>query len=162
MRHRRYQNGCLFKEKRKGGPDVWAFRYRDGQANRKEIIGTVEQFKTKGAAQKACELIRVNINRGNFRPRTIADLVAHYTEKELSENSNKAHSTRHVYGSYIKSWILPEWGTHSLSDVRTVDVEARSVACATGRAVSHSSSACVVYRTSSLGTACAQVGRHQL
>jgi site-specific recombinase XerD len=44
--------------------------------------------------------------------------------KELSENSNKAHSTRDVYGSYINTWILPEWGTHSLSDVRTVDVEA--------------------------------------
>ena len=124
MRRRRYQNGCLLKEKRKAGPDVWVFRYRDGQVNRKEIIGTVEQFPTKSAARKACESLRVQINNGAIRPRTVADLVAHYTEKELSESSNKAHSTRDVYGSYIKTWVLPKWGTRSLSDVRTVEVEA--------------------------------------
>ena len=121
---RRYQNGCLLKEKRKRGPAVWVFRYRDGDSNRKEIIGTVEQFPTKSDARKACESLRVQINLGNLRPRNLADLIAHYTEKELSETSNKAHSTRDVYGSYIKTWILPDWGTHSLSDVRTVDVEA--------------------------------------
>ena len=60
MRRRRYQSGSLFKEKRKTGPDVWAFRYRDGQVNRKEIIGTVEQFATKSAAKKACESLRVS------------------------------------------------------------------------------------------------------
>lgn len=124
MRRRRYQNGCLLKEKRKAGTDVWVFRYRDGQVNRKEIIGTVEQFPTKSAARKACESLRVQINNGAIRPRTVADLVAHYTEKELSESSNKAHSTRDVYGSYIKTWVLPKWGTRSLSDVRTVEVEA--------------------------------------
>ena len=121
---RRYQSGCLYREERKGGPDVWVFRYRDGQANRKEIIGTLEQFPTKSAARKVCESLRVQINNGASRPRTVADLIAHYTEKELSENSNKAHSTRDMYGSYIRTWVLPEWGTHSLSDVRTVDVEA--------------------------------------
>ena len=63
MRRRRYQNGCLLKEKRKTGPDVWVFRWRDGQVNRKEIVGTVEQFKTKGAAQKACESLRSRANR---------------------------------------------------------------------------------------------------
>lgn len=121
---RRYQNGCLYREKRKYGPDVWAFRFRDGQVNRKEIIGTLEQFPTKSAARKACEALRVQINNSTTRPRTLTDLIAHYAEKELSESSNKAHSTRDVYGSYIKTWILPEWGSHSLSEVRTVDVEA--------------------------------------
>ncbi len=124
MRRRRYQSGCLLKEKRKAGPDVWVFRYRDGQVNRKEIVGTVEQFATKSAARKACGSLRIQINIGNIRPRAVTDLIAHYTEKELSESSNKAHSTRDVYGSYIRTWILPQWGKHSLSEVRTVDVEA--------------------------------------
>lgn len=120
---RRYQNGCLYREKRKSGPAVWVFRYRNGQANRKEIIGTVEQFPTKSDARKACESLRIQINLGTIRPRTLADLIAHYTEKELSETSRKAYSTREMYGSYIRTWILPEWGKHSLSDVRTVSVE---------------------------------------
>jgi integrase len=76
MRRRRYQNGCLLKEKRKTGPDVWVFRYRDGQVNRKEQIGTVEQFPTRKAAMQACELLRVSINRGARSPRTIGPLVS--------------------------------------------------------------------------------------
>ena len=47
---RRYQEGCLYREKRKAGSDVWVFRYRDGQHNRKEQIGTVEEFLTKSDA----------------------------------------------------------------------------------------------------------------
>ncbi len=119
MKRRRYQNGCLFKEKRKAGPDVWAFRYRDGQANRKEIIGTVEQFRTKSEAQKACESLRVNVNREARSPRIISELVAHYQQHELP---NKTPYTQEVYAGYLKTRILPEWGNQSLS-VRAVDVE---------------------------------------
>jgi len=123
MRRRRYQNGCLLKEKRKSGPAVWVFRYRDGQSNRKEIVGDVLQYPTKSAAQRACESLRKQINTGSLRPRTLADLIAHYTLRELSEGSKKAYSTREMYGSYIKMHVLPKWGEYALSDVRTVDVE---------------------------------------
>jgi integrase len=54
----------------------------------------------------------------------VAELVTHYKERELPEDGNKTHSTREVYGSYIRTWILPAWGTYSLSDVKTVNVEA--------------------------------------
>lgn len=121
---RRYQQGCLIREKRKTGPDVWVFRWREGEVNRKEQIGTVEQFPTKTAARKACEPLRVNINRETRSPRTVAELVSHYQQKELSEDGSKAYSTREVYGSCIRTWILPSWGTRSLSDVKAVDVEA--------------------------------------
>jgi len=84
----------------------------------------VEQFPTKTKALKACELLRANINKETRAPRTVAELASHYQQKELSAEGRKAHSTREVYGSYIKTWILPKWGQQSLSDVRTVDVEA--------------------------------------
>jgi integrase len=117
---RRYQNGSLFKEKRKTGPDVWAFRYRDGQVNRKEIIGTVEQFETKSAAQKACESLRVNINNEARVPRTFGELANHYTKHELP---NKSPYTVEVYTGYLKTWIRPTWAGHLLSDVKAVAVE---------------------------------------
>ena len=120
MRRRRYQNGSLFKEKRKSGPDVWAFRYRDGQVNRKEIIGTVEQFKTKSEAQKTCESLRVNVNREARSPRTISELVAHYQQRELL---NKTPYTQEVYNGYFKTWILPKWKDFRLSDIHAVAVE---------------------------------------
>ena len=120
MRHRRYQNGSLFKEQRKTGPDVWAFRYRDGQVNRKEIVGTVEQFPTKSAAKKACESLRVNINREIRTPRTFGELVAHYQQHELP---SKSPYTQVVYLGYLKTWISPKWEKLSLSDIHAVAVE---------------------------------------
>ena len=120
---RRYQQGCLYRESRKAGRDVWVFRWRDGQTNRKEKVGTVDQFPTKSKALKACELIRANINRETRSPRIVAELVSHYQQKEMSEDSSKSYSTRTAYDAYLRNWIVPVWGKHSLSDVRTVAVE---------------------------------------
>jgi integrase len=117
---RRYQNGCLYREKRKAGPDVWVFRYRDGQTNRKEQVGTVEEFTTRKAAMQACELLRVNINREIRAPRTISDLVAHYRQHELP---NKTPYTQEVYLGYLRTRILPEWEQYSLADIHAVSVE---------------------------------------
>jgi integrase len=124
MSRRKYRNGCLFRERRKTGPNVWALRWRDGAVNRKEIIGTVEQFPTKSDALKACEPLRATMNRGNQSPRTFAELVTHYTEKELPEDgSNKSYSTRKTYRGYLKNRIVPAWGGHRLSAIKTVAVE---------------------------------------
>jgi integrase len=127
MRHTRtrYQQGSLTKEERRSGPNVWIFRHRDGQnINRKTIVGTVEQYPTKTAARKATEHLRMTINSETFAPRTVSELIAHYIDKELAESGKKAYSTRHVYGSVIKTRILPEWGELPITGVKTVAVEA--------------------------------------
>jgi hypothetical protein len=72
---------------------------------------------------KACEELRAKINREARSPRTLAELVSHYREKELTEVSGKAFSTRTAYTIYLRNWIVPEWGERLLSDVRTVTVE---------------------------------------
>lgn len=120
MMSRRYQRGCLFREKRKAGPDVWVFRWRDGERNRKEQIGTVEQLATKSAAMKACEPLRVNINRETRVPRTFGQLADHYSKHELPL---KTPYYAEVCAGYLKTWILPKWESHSLSDVKAVSVE---------------------------------------
>jgi integrase len=50
----------------------------------------------------------------------VEQLVTHYTERELP---SKAHTTRAVYESYIRTWVLPHWGSRSLLEVKTVAVE---------------------------------------
>ena len=54
-------------------------------------------------------------------PRTVEELVAHYTKNELPRKSPYAQE---VYGGYLNIWIVPKWGNYSLSDVPTVQVEA--------------------------------------
>lgn len=124
----RYQNGSIRREKRKHGAAVWTLRWRETDAHghtirRKEIIGTVDEFPTKATALRACAFRRSTINRETRTPRTIAELVTHYREKEMTETSNKSFSTRTAYEMYLKNWIVPKWGEFSLSDVRTVAVE---------------------------------------
>jgi len=120
----RYQQGSLIREERKVGPDVWTFRWREqtpeGRVKRKVVVGTVEQYRSKAAAQKAAEALRVDINKETWMPSTVEQLVTHYTERELP---SKAHTTRAVYGSYIRTWVVPHWGVRSVSDVKTVAVE---------------------------------------
>jgi len=116
---RRYQRGSLCREKRMTGPDIWVFRWRDGTVNRKQQIGTVEQFPTKTKAFKACELLRANINCEGRSPhmcRTGGPLhQARIAEQDAVHSGS--------YAGYLKTWILPMWNGHSLSDVRTVAVE---------------------------------------
>jgi len=121
----RYQNGSILREERKTGAAVWTLRWRERDANgktmrRKEIIGTVDEFPTKASALRACEFRRSTINRETKTPRTIAELVEHYRMKELP---TKTPYTQEVYEGYISTWLLPKWGSYSLSDVRPVAVE---------------------------------------
>jgi hypothetical protein len=114
-----YQHGSIRREARKHSPAVWVFRWREdtptGRIKRKEIIGTVEKYKTKASAIKACESLRSNINRETRVPRTFGELVAHYRENELPRN--KTPYTVEVYEGYLKTWLLPEWKEHRLSNI---------------------------------------------
>jgi hypothetical protein len=121
----RYQHGSIRRENRKNGPAVWTLRWReykpDSSFSRpKKIIGTVEQFPKKAEAWKACEHLRSTINREARTPTTVAELVTHYTEKELRK---LGPYTAEVYLGYISKWLLPTWGALSLADVKTVEFE---------------------------------------
>ena len=122
-----YQQGSIRREKRKNGPDVWTLRWRemknDSTTRRKVVVGTVEKLPTKAAAWKACESLRTKINPVAGTPRTMAELVTHYKQKEMSEDGGKSFATRTAYEFYLKGWIVPKWGNSSLPDIRTVAVE---------------------------------------
>ena len=129
----RYQQGCIAREPRSNGPDVWIFRWRETQpngqrANRKVVVGTVEEYSTRSAAQKAADAIRVHVNKETphsvLQPLTCEQLIAHYRTRELVADSNKrAYSTKAAYKCYLDNWIRPRWGSYRLTDVRTVAVE---------------------------------------
>ena len=125
---KRYKQGCLVREVRKQAPAVWVFRWRDetpnGKINRKIVIASVEELRTKSEALKAVEALRISINQDRWQPRTVEQLVCHYIEKELSdETTTKSHSTKQAYRSYITNRILPIWGLRRISEVKTVAIE---------------------------------------
>jgi integrase len=126
--------GCLTKSKRKSG-DVWEFRFRERQPDgtkrmRCAVIGTVAQYRTRSAALHQIEVLRANVNREQISPQspvltTFQSLVDHYrlTEMKMDNHSKKAYSTKKRNETCLTKWILPRWGQHRPSDIKSVVVE---------------------------------------
>ena len=134
LRRTRYQEGCLYREERKRGSDVWIFRWRqdrpDGKRRQcKKLIGTIEQYPTESAAWKCVSALLRDINHDTPQTMasvlTVAELVKHYRLKELSDETHeqRALSTKESYGCYLNNWVLPRWGEHRLTQVKPVDVK---------------------------------------
>jgi integrase len=92
------------------------------------VIGTVEQFKNQSRAVRAVLALKREINSHVDRLRvkllTITQLVEHYKQRELApSNEWKTHSTKEAYKGYLRKWIVPRWGTYTLSSIRPIEVE---------------------------------------
>lgn len=117
----RFQQGSLFKVKRKGCSDVWVFRWYDYSSGKriykKEIVGSVAQIRSKREAEKAVVALRNSINVYAGTPKNICDLAARYQVHELTQEK-KSFSTidnhRHLFNRHIE----PRWGSHRLSICR--------------------------------------------
>ena len=86
-RRTRYQQGSVQRGKRRSGPDVWVFRWReigpDGKTvQRKAVIGTVINLPSEASAIKAAQALRIDANQQTPRavscPSTIAELIEHF------------------------------------------------------------------------------------
>jgi integrase len=113
----RYQHGNLQLDKRRNGPDVWIYRWREygpaGKVSRRgEMVGTVEEYPTKAKALKASEHLQLTANSDNPTSGSIAfgPLLDRYTKEEMPER----HSTNEAYRSYIETHIRPKWSDWTL------------------------------------------------
>lgn len=113
---RRFQNGSLFKVKRKGRSDVWAFRFYEEvggkRVYRKRVIGTVDQFPLRRDAEKEVALMRTQINFDVHAPQTVAELVQHYEEHELHR---KAFASAENHKVLVRKYIKPRWSGGSIN-----------------------------------------------
>jgi integrase len=122
----RFQQGSLFKVKRKSCADVWVFRWYDYSSGKrtykKQVIGSTSNIQSRREAEKAVVAFRGLINVDVGTPQTICDLDAHYKVRELT-SGKKAFSTIDNHRHLFRRYIEPRWGHLRLSAVRTVEVE---------------------------------------
>ena len=132
MRHRRkrYQTGSLTTERRKTGPAVWAYSWRESTSNgsatqRKRIIGNKQEYPTKTAAWKAVEALQLDINAASAAKSllTVDQVIGHYKETELADSNSKTTRTKDVYRHQLDDVISPKWGLHRLCEVKPIAVE---------------------------------------
>jgi integrase len=107
-----YQNGCIQREARKKGPDVWVFRYREDGDLKYRVLGTVVQFKTKAAAQRSLGDFKANLNH-RLDAATFGDLCDRYLREGLPER----HATASALRSMVKYRIRPDWQGALVSEI---------------------------------------------
>jgi len=127
------QGGSVTFERRKRGPDVWCFRWREAgpdgrRIHRRIVLGTADELRSIASARKTVVGLRHEINLNNIRTRkesiTLADLSRHYRQLELADrNLRISYSTKKAYAGYLEKWIDPRWGEYRLLEVRAVEVE---------------------------------------
>lgn len=125
----RYQDGHLRRAKRKRGPDVWEFLWRergpDGKRRQRTLtVGNLDEFRTEREALNRIQSLQTNINRDFPRSAlmTFEDLADHYRQTELLAD-NKTVKTRSTYLLYLRNWILPKWSREYLHNIKPVAVE---------------------------------------
>lgn len=133
MRKARKQNGSLYLDVNGSKVPVWMFSWfhimpTGRRVRRKRQVGTLDQYKTEAAAERAVRSWRlaINSNEANaFSGITMQDLIDHFRMKELdaSVEQGRAWSTRSRYETYLKKWIEPRWGKHELPAIKTPMVE---------------------------------------
>src|SRR5215831_6547476 len=125
----RHQDRHLRRARRRRGPDVWEFLWREFGPNGKRrqrtlTVGSVDELRTEREALNRIQLLRANINRDLPKSAlmTFEDLVNHYRQTELLAD-NKTEKARNTYLVYLRNWILPTWGKEYLHNIKPVAVE---------------------------------------
>jgi hypothetical protein len=113
------------KEKRANGT-VWVFRWDErinGQRRQhEEIIGTLKEFPTESAANRAAEGLRFKLNQDKrqLSPIKFGFLINHYVKRELPKLSK---STCKTNLGYIKNWVEPDWHDRLACEMKTMEIE---------------------------------------
>jgi hypothetical protein len=131
----RFQHGSIRKEGRKKGA-VWVYRYyatRDHDGKRVErtlTIGAANRFPTESAAWAEIERrrMRERINEpGRVGAVTFGELIAHYTQHELADQSlaieSRSHTTVSTYLRVLRLRVLPRWGSRIATSIKPLEVE---------------------------------------
>ncbi len=127
-----YQEGFIERVHRAKGPDQWIYRWWETpeggrrRSHRGKLIGTVDRYPTLGAAKRAVERFRAEINAAAKKTvsMTVGGAWTHFQANELHDpDVDRSPTTIQSYLDYFKSRILPKWRDVALDDVKSVAVE---------------------------------------
>ena len=101
---------------------TWNFFWWDNGKRRSKKIGTVSQYPTKTSAWRAAKEFRHALE-DQVAPRTTAPTVSDLVENYRAEKMPTRHDTRGGYESWLRVYIRPKWGGHTITDLQARPVE---------------------------------------
>jgi integrase len=105
------QGSVRFDKRRK----TWNFLWYDAGKRRSKLIGTKQEYPTRGAAWKAVIPLQTDKPKGD----TVSNVIARYEAERMPSR----HSTARVYRSFLTNHIKPRWGETLIRDVQPRPVE---------------------------------------
>ena len=111
------KRGCMQRNSRKEGPDVWQFRWSETRLDgkrlyHKKIVGTVEQYPDEDAARRSVVGLVSELS-ADGRPTnsgvlTVAQLRDYFEQRELSkDNTWRSHATKKIYkATWLAGFVL--------------------------------------------------------
>src|ERR1700739_232780 len=117
-RAQRHTVGSVRLDKRR---KTWNYLWYQNGQRRSKLIGTKQEYPTKGAAWSAAESLRNTIagQRKADHGLTVRAVVAHYREEKMPKRAD----TRRAYEVWLSNYILPTWGDRLLNEVQACPVE---------------------------------------
>jgi integrase len=117
-RAQRYAVGSVRFDKRR---KTWNYLWYENGKRRSKLIGTKQEYSSRGAAWKAAEPLMHTIasQRKVDHDLTVRAVVSHYREEKMPKRAD----TRRSYEVWLSNYILPIWGDCSLHDVQARPVE---------------------------------------
>jgi integrase len=103
----------------------WTFYFWDNGTRRSKKIGSVQQYKTKNAAWRAAQPLRIALESQTISPTlssttmTVNALIQSYRIEKMP----KRYSSRRTYEAWLNNHIVPKWGECALSDLQARPVE---------------------------------------
>jgi integrase len=113
----RFKTGSVVFDRRR---KTWNYLWWEQGKRRSKLIGNLQQFPTKGAAQRAAQLLRSSAAQpAAGEAQTVKALVARYE----AERFPTRRDTARTYRSWLHKHILPKWGDALVSEIQPRPVE---------------------------------------
>ncbi|PYP91703.1 MAG: hypothetical protein DMG65_06565 [Candidatus Angelobacter sp. Gp1-AA117] len=114
----RFKTGSVVLDKRR---KTWYFLWWQDGKRRSKVIGTLREFKTKSAAQRAAQAFQKSLEI----PQTTAeiDTLGALVERYKSERLPTRKSTARVYRSWLDNYVVPKWGAKPVSAIQPREIE---------------------------------------
>jgi len=113
----RFKTGSVVFDKRR---KTWNFLHYENGNRRTKVIGTLQEYPTKGAAWLEAKQF---LSSTETQPREAGTTVSEIAARYLSERLPSRFSTARMYRSWLNNYIVQYWGEKQVTDVQPREVE---------------------------------------
>jgi integrase len=114
MRVQRHASGSVRFDKRR---KTWNYLWYESGKRRSKLIGTKQEYPTKAAAWKA--VVGFSPTKDPTPGPTVTALVEAYRAERMPAR----YTTRRSYNVWLDRYVLPRWGSGTITDVEAQPVE---------------------------------------